>query len=696
MDDSKHRLLHKSSSFSISRDEKHRAINRNLSLGPIKLQQLVGDDLKEETDDAAEVEAGIAEQEPEPTLITISDDIDKFIGVILSDVDDHPSDIPESTIEKFVALVEEELAKYETGEEKWPSGGDEITLFDAIDRLSKLSSALSKFPSESKCYEAMNRSGSVLHQAMCFLEDGFHLLLQDPKAKQESGANIAKTRQLPSFHLPSFRLNNSEPDRNAQPPPPQVESNSGESPLPYPAPETVERLQKIAAVMISAGYDTECCQVFAIARRNAFETALTNLGYEKVSIDDVLKMSWDSLESEIVSYIKAFKHIMTASFTAEHELCEAVFAGHRAICDRLFRGFAQSAIIQLLAFAEAVSMTKRSAEKLLKVLDIYEALRDVKPNIDTLLPSEHEQDESSVLTDPKADMSSLQCRLGEAAVAIFCDLGNSIKADNNKTPVQGGAVHRLTRFVMKYLKDACEYKNTLEQLFKEHKHPEKPSTSDDDGENSQGGDRDSSNDERNLLGEQLVEALDLLHSNLDSKAKLYKDLALSNIFLLNNGRYIVKKVKISTEIHHLVGETWYRRRSSELQQYHKNYQRETWSKLVACLRDEGLQVKGGSVAKPVLKERFKSFNAMFEEIHKTQSTWVVSDEQLQSELRVSVSAVVVPAYRSFLGRFSQYLDPGRQTEKYIKFGAEDLENMIDELFDGNPFSSLPNPTKKRT
>ena len=92
------------------------------------------------------------------------------------------------------------------------------------------------------------------------------------------------------------------------------------------------------------------------------------------------------------------------------------------------------------------------------------------------------------------------------------------------------------------------------------------------------------------------------------------------------------------------------------------------------------------MSKPVLKERFKSFNAMFDDIHKTQTTWVVNDEQLQSELRVSISAVITPAYRSFLGRFNQYLDPGRQSEKYIKYQPEDIESLVDELFDGNPTS----------
>ena len=72
----------------------------------------------------------------------------------------------------------------------------------------------------------------------------------------------------------------------------------------------------------------------------------------------------------------------------------------------------------------------------------------------------------------------------------------------------------------------------------------------------------------------------------------------------------------------------------------------------------------GKVAKPVLKERFKCFNQMFDEIHRTQSSWVVSDEQLQSELRISISMVVILAYRLFLGRFLQFLDAGRLRNEF--------------------------------
>ncbi|MFS7967872.1 putative exocyst complex component Exo70, cullin repeat-like-containing domain superfamily [Helianthus anomalus] len=152
--------------------------------------------------------------------------------------------------------------------------------------------------------------------------------------------------------------------------------------------------------------------------------------------------------------------------------------------------------------------------------------------------------------------------------------------------------------------------------------------------------------------------------------------------MMNNGRYILQKTKGTGEMRTLMGDPWVRKRSSDLKNYHTNYKRETWTKLSQCINHEGLNVNG-KVMKPVLKERFKSFNSIFDEIHKSQTTWVVSDEQLESELRVSISAIVIPAYRSFMGSFSQVFTPGRQTEKYIKYQPKDIQNCIEELFDGN-------------
>ncbi|XP_028547534.1 exocyst complex component EXO70B1 [Dendrobium catenatum] len=562
-------------------------------------------------------------------LPSLSDDVDKFLS-ILSSLGDSPAivpDLPDISIERFAALIEKEISKYESG-----SADDHHSpsFLNSVDRASKLTAALTPFSSDPHYLQALNHTSAVLHHAMSLLEDDFHSLLLS-------------------------------------------------------SPSSPTRLRSIATSMISSGYETECSQVFLISRRNALESSVYEQGFEKISIDEVQHTPWESLEHQIVSWTKSFRHALSILFPQERDLCNEVFQSHRAIADSIFHNLARGILIQLLDFAEAIAMTKRSAEKLFKVLDMYEALRDMIPKLEDLFVSPDSSDGN--LT---AEMSAVKRRLGEAVVAMFCDLESSIKGEIVKMPLIGGAVHPLTRHVMNYLKHACEYKNTLEQVFRDHRRMDRSTSGSFDEERGDGGPTGGSGGgsrNSNPLLRQLVKVTDLLHCNMEGKAKLYKDLALRSIFLMNNGRYIVQKIKGSKELNQLLGDTWCRKLSADLRQYHKNYQRETWSRVLACFKDEGLQSKG-SVLKPVLKDRFRCFNTMFEEILKTQSAWIVSDYQLQSELRVSVSAVIVPAYRSFLARFSQYLDPGRQTEKYIKFGPEDLEALIDELFDGNPLSLL--------
>ncbi|GAV80715.1 Exo70 domain-containing protein, partial [Cephalotus follicularis] len=578
-------------------------------------------------------------------------------------------------VEKFVDLVEEKVSKQDSGEGKAKFGQlseDTAILLEAVDRITKLNVSLYELRSDPIHGLLINYIGAVQQRAMAYLEVEFRTILEETRTKESDRVTDAKGKQ------------EAKPEADRCTLLPESESTDEDDSFPGYPEEVVSNLNNIAKKMISGGCEFECCEIYMSVRRNAFDESLNKLGFEKLSMDEVQKMQWDAIEREIAIWIKTFKQCATVYFSGEKNFVEAVFADYPSISESLFSNLIRGVVIQLLNIAEAVAISKRSAEKLFKFLDLYETLRDNAPAIYGLFPDE-------CANEIKTEIITVRCRLGEAAISIFCDLENSIKSDQGKTPVPGGAVHPLTRYTMNYLKYACEYKDTLEQVFREHSKIERPdstSRSDFEDVNQSNNNNNSNNDpDQSPFSNQLMRVMDLLDANLEAKSKLYKDISLSCIFMMNNGRYILQKIKSSSEIHQTMGDQWCRKRSSDLRNYHKGYQRETWTKLLGCLSHEGLMDRG-KVVKPVLKEKFKSFNAMFDEIHKTQSTWVVSDEQLQSELRVSISAVVIPAYRSFLGRFSQYLDAGRQTEKYIKLQAEDIETYIDELFDGNPSSSM--------
>ncbi|XP_012567593.1 exocyst complex component EXO70C2-like [Cicer arietinum] len=598
---------------------------------------------------------------PPPNLEKVSEDIDQFL-----EENNHNNEekIPEF-VNKFLDLVEQKIAEYDGSETKWGESMEKDSSFlEGVNRVTKLMKFLTiiiergnednenedekEEKKENKNSNSMllNRIGVIQQRAMSYLEEEFRLLMEESRNQNKSENN----HDPKGKHVAAAEPSDAEPIETVMDFPGFTE-------------EAVTNLNKIAREMLLGGYESECCHVYAVSRKYAFGDGLHKLGYERISMDEVQKMQWESLEREIPTWINTFKECANVWFPGERKLVGLIFAEHPSVADTLYTNLTRVVTFQLLNFAESVAMTKRAAEKLFKLLDMYETLRDTVPNLENLFPEE-------IVDEVKAEMTSAKNRLGEVAVLIFCELENSIKSDNGKTPVSGGAVHPLTRYIMNYLRLACEYKDILEEVFKDHSKIERADSTSRPrypGENQNENQR-SSNDKENTspFAAQLTRVMELLDTNLEGKAKLYKEVALSCIFMMNNGRYIVQKIKGSSEIYEVMGETWCRKRSTELRTYHKNYQIETWGKILSCLSPKGLN-DNGKVPKPALKERFKTFNALFEEIHKTQSTWVVSDEQLQSELRVSISALV-----------------SRQTEKYIKFQAEDIENYIDELFDGNP------------
>lgn len=625
-------------------------------------------------------------RDPPLPLPQVLDDVDRFLN------NTHPpcasaGEVPDCVL-VLPKLLNSMVDKYNTG--NGGRGGrinklgqdpqDDHSFLDAVDRISKLTSTLSLNG------HPVDKTSSALENAMCIIERDLCALLLHPK--QDSPFQ-SKTR-APKKSSSSGSLTLLLQDHDNESPRPPNHLDAGDEDLPTFSAEKLSILNKIATAMISAGYETECFMAFAYLRRNAFKAALQKLGYASVRMEEVYKMQWESLEREIATWNKVVRHCTTVLFNAERRLYDSVFPNQPCISQGLFSDLARAVIIHFLNFAQAAVLTKPSPEKLFKLLDMYETLRDVEPGI---LHDSHPERYAEELAH---EIAAAKDRIVEAVVAMFCHLENSIKGDHERIPVPNGAVHPLTRYVMNYLKYACEsYKDTLEQVFQRY-HSCLTDLSSDRTQNEENTTTtDLSTEVEEVYGTpknnspfalQLMTIMNLLDANIEKKSRLYRDLALRYIFLMNNGRYMAQRIKECADLHESVGDNWCRRRRSGLRLYHKSYQRETWSKVLQVLNPDGLQQQGNKVSKQVLKERFKCFNAMFEEILKTQSGWMVCDEQLQSELRVSISALVIPAYRSFHGRFKHFLESVRHIDKYIKYHPEDIETLIDHLFDGNATS----------
>lgn len=624
--------------------------------------------LAADRDDDAFIEDPLSESD----TALIFEEVDRFLETLSNVGDDGSNLIHEipSSIHSLSKMVDSMISRYNSNKYPAKLGKDpdrDSSFFEALGRISKIAIKLSEFPTSTASIPSLNRTTTALQRAMSLLDEEFNALLKECKHRELDSKPDKKASKQSSFKT----INESADQQNSTIPESSESDSAKEEIFPSFSQETISNMKRIAGAMISAGYEKECCMSYSFLRQSSFKGILNKLGYESISIDEIQKMQWETLQSEIDKWIAVVKKCSKSLFPGEWKLCDSVFTDYPFISHTLFSNLTRAVVIKLLNFANAVVLTKRSAEKMFKLLDMYETIRDLIPAINGF--------PENCRTELISEAEGAKSGIGEAIVGIFYDLESSIKSDNAKIPVPGGAVHPLTRYIMNYLKYACEYKETLEQVFQfldPKVEEDRPARMDEN---------DDASPRKSQLAIQIAMVMDLLDANLTMRSKLYRDASLRYIFLMNNGRYIVQKIKGSSGITELMGDRWCRKRSTNLRQYHKNYQRETWSKVLQCLSHEGLLVNG-KVSKPILKERFKSFNAMFDEIHKTQSSWVVSDEQLQSELRISVSAVMIPAYRSFVGRFKQHFDPGRQSEKYIKYQPEDIEGLIDDLFDGNTAS----------
>lgn len=65
----------------------------------------------------------------------------------------------------------------------------------------------------------------------------------------------------------------------------------------------------------------------------------------------------------------------------EKKICDQIFDGHDSVKTQCFAEVTGSSVAMLLSFGEAVARSKRSPEKLFVLLDMYEIMRELQPEV---------------------------------------------------------------------------------------------------------------------------------------------------------------------------------------------------------------------------------------------------------------------------------------------------------------------------
>ncbi|PSR98789.1 Exocyst complex component EXO70A1 like [Actinidia chinensis var. chinensis] len=518
----------------------------------------------------------------------------------------------------------------------------------------------------------LNHANNLLAKAIAKLEEEFKQLLSsyskpvEPERLFEGLPNALR----PSAESPGNQGNSSS--KNPSPYNHHEHHNNHLENAVYTLPTLIPPrilplLHNLAEQMVQAGHKQQLLKIYRDTRSSVLEESLRKLGVEKLNKDDVQKMQWEVLEAKIGNWIHYMRIAVKLLFAGERKVCDQMFEGIDSLRDQCFAEVTASSLAVLLSFGDAIAKSKRSPEKLFVLLDMYEIMRELHSEIETLF-------KGKACGEIRESALGLTKRLAQTAQETFGDFEEAVEKDATKTAVLDGTVHPLTSYVINYVKFLFDYQSTLKQLFQEF---------------------ETGKESHAQLASVTMRIMQALQTNLDGKSKQYKDPALTNLFLMNNIHYMVRSVRRS-EAKDLLGDDWVQIHRRIVQQHANQYKRIAWAKILQCLSIQGglsssgggssVGVDGGGnssgVSRAIVKDRLKTFNIQFEELHQRQSQWTVPDSELRESLRLAVAEVLLPAYRSFIKRFGALVESGKAPQKYIRYSAEDLDHMLGEFFEG--------------
>lgn len=437
-------------------------------------------------------------------------------------------------------------------------------------------------------------------------------------------------------------------------------------------------LSSIADCMITCGYGKECINIYKTIRRSIVDEGLYKLGFDRLSPSQIQKLDWDVLEMRMRSWLASAKVAVRTLFSGERALCDHVFASSESIRESSFAEIARDPAIYFLGFPELVALkTKRSPEKIFRMLDMYDSIAELLPEIESVFSHEST---SAVRTQAT---SSLQM-LAEAVRSLLGDFETAVQKDNSKVPVPGGGLHPLTRYAMNYLVFLTDYSEALTEIYGDQPFqtpaslPEPffdavalttapPSPAYRAGEPS-----------LSPISPRLAWLILVLLCKLDSKAESYREVSLAYLFLSNNLRYVVNKVRGSL-LGDILGDDWVSKHESKARNYAASYERLAWGKVLAAVP----QTVATEIDTREAKEGMRRFNEAFEEACREQAGWVVPDGKMRDELKLSVAKKLIPAYRSFYMATATLLRGEKDLPTLLRFSPDDLGNYLSDLFYGD-------------
>ncbi|RZC76177.1 hypothetical protein C5167_000257 [Papaver somniferum] len=434
-------------------------------------------------------------------------------------------------------------------------------------------------------------------------------------------------------------------------------------------------LKMISNCMISAGYGKEIVSIYKIIRKSIVDEGLYKLGVERLTAAQINKMDWELLDFKIKTWVYAVQIAVRTLFHGERILCDYVLTSEMSR-ESCFTAITKDSALELFQFPELVAKGKKSPEKMFRILDLYDAISELWPEIESIFSYQS-------MSNIRAQAVSSLLKLGEAVRAMLTDFEAAIQKDSSKALAPGGGIHPLTRYVMNYVSFLSDYTVSLSDIVADWPLPEHTALPESFFDSS----LDTDEEGTSSIVVRFAWLVLVLLCKLDGKAALYKDVPLSYLFLANNLNYVVSKVQ-GSNLRFLLGEEWISKHELKVKQYSINYERMGWSKVLSSLPANPT----ASMSLEATKECLSSFNTAFETAYRTQSSWVVTDSKLRDEIKVSICKKVLPVYQEFYDTNRAVLRGERNVEALVRYSPDDLMNYLSDLFYGMKVSGSGSST----
>ncbi|GAU13233.1 hypothetical protein TSUD_246030 [Trifolium subterraneum] len=399
--------------------------------------------------------------------------------------------------------------------------------------------------------------------------------------------------------------------------------------------ETINNLQKSAKLMVDAGFEKVCFEVYNSYRKEWLEDLLINklLRLGKMGFHDYVIGRW----------IKTSDISLRVLFPSERRLYNCVFSDSMsASSDVYFSELCRGAIIELLNFADSFANRSPSVWRLFKIVDLFETLCDLIPEFESLF-----------LDSLVNEAIKIKNRLGEISRDIFMDFGNLIFLTRDAEFDCGtdGGVHPMITAAIGYIVEAFWSRQKLEQILRQY-----PLVDADRAGTS------------TLFYSQMELIMEQFERQLEAKSQIYEDSALRYFFMINN----LSHMKCGLETF------WDDRFCKNSGKYLKLYCKSSWNMVIDILKMD----MNGSVAHnsetDSMKGKLNLFNHKFREICGIQSTWRVYNEQLRKQIIISIESILLPTYEYFIGMFRNIV--GTNADEYIEFGMSNIQDLLNHSF----------------